>query len=31
VFDPSVPIAVAAAVREAARPGSRITGDRGME
>jgi malate dehydrogenase (oxaloacetate-decarboxylating) len=31
VFDPSVPIAVAAAVREAARPGSRIMGDRGME
>jgi malate dehydrogenase (oxaloacetate-decarboxylating) len=31
VFDPSVPKAVAAAVRDAARPRERITGDRGME
>jgi malate dehydrogenase (oxaloacetate-decarboxylating) len=31
VFDPTVPHAVAEAVREAARPGSRIVGDRGME
>jgi malate dehydrogenase (oxaloacetate-decarboxylating) len=31
VFDPAVPKAVAAAVREAARPGSVIMGDRGME
>ena len=31
VFDPSVPIAVAEAVRTAARPVERIRGDRGME
>jgi len=31
VFDPSVPTAVAAAVREAAVPRRRVTGDRGME
>jgi malate dehydrogenase (oxaloacetate-decarboxylating) len=31
VFDPAVPMAVAAAVRDAARPRERITGDRGME
>ena len=31
VFDPSVPKAVAAAVRDAARPERRIRGDRGME
>ncbi len=31
VFDPSVPTAVAAAVRDAARPRERISGDRGME
>jgi malate dehydrogenase (oxaloacetate-decarboxylating) len=31
VFDPNVPVAVAAAVREAAVPTSRIMGDRGME
>ena len=31
VFDPSVPKAVAEAVRDAARPGHRVMGDRGME
>jgi malate dehydrogenase (oxaloacetate-decarboxylating) len=31
VFDPSVPTAVAAAVRDAARPQPRVMGDRGME
>jgi malate dehydrogenase (oxaloacetate-decarboxylating) len=31
VFDPSVPTAVAAAVREAAKPRERVAGDRGME
>ena len=31
VFDPSVPTAVAAAVREAAKPRRRVAGDRGME
>ncbi len=31
VFDPSVPKAVAAAVREAARPAEKLMGDRGME
>ncbi|MDQ1722641.1 MAG: hypothetical protein QOI26_2375 [Pseudonocardiales bacterium] len=31
VFDPSVPTAVAAAVREAAKPRQRVQGDRGME
>ncbi|CAN5502440.1 NAD-dependent malic enzyme [soil metagenome] len=31
VFDPSVPKAVAEAVREAARPGRQLMGDRGME
>ncbi|MDQ1739609.1 MAG: hypothetical protein QOE53_1261, partial [Pseudonocardiales bacterium] len=31
VFDPAVPKAVAAAVREAAKPRQRVAGDRGME
>jgi malate dehydrogenase (oxaloacetate-decarboxylating) len=31
VFDPSVPTAVAAAVRQAAKPDERLMGDRGME
>ncbi|MGX7677312.1 malic enzyme-like NAD(P)-binding protein [Jatrophihabitans sp. DSM 45814] len=31
VFDPSVPTAVATAVREAAKPTRRLAGDRGME
>jgi malate dehydrogenase (oxaloacetate-decarboxylating) len=31
VFDPSVPKAVAAAVREAAKPSPKLMGDRGME
>jgi malate dehydrogenase (oxaloacetate-decarboxylating) len=31
VFDPSVPKAVAQAVREAAQPSRTVAGDRGME
>jgi malate dehydrogenase (oxaloacetate-decarboxylating) len=31
VFDPTVPTAVAEAVRQAARPSARVMGDRGME